>query len=659
MGYQLGLDTGGTYTDAVLVDDDLNVLASAKSLTTHNNLIEGLRGAVKNLAVDAKLSDISLVSLSTTLATNALVEGRGRSVALVLVGFSPTQMKRANLAEALASDPHVFIDGGHNASGQALCDPDVNACRNFIESVNERVDAYAISSIFAVRNPEHEILIQNLIAEMTGKPVTCGHHLTSGLDAPRRALTALLNARLVPMIGSLLEAARSLLAECGIDAPLMVVKGDGSLISDKMASKYPVETILSGPAASVVGAQFLCKQPLLLVSDMGGTTTDVALIRDAQPRLNPDGATVGGWRTMVQAVDVRTYGLGGDSAIRFDRQAHVFTAGPQRVMPLSLLTKDYPELLVTLEEQLALPFSTTHSGQFVLIHGAKPTDLSSQQQELYDRICEGPIAVQTLFSDQTLDRALQKLEHKGVVLRSGFTPSDASHVLALQNDWESRGAVLGAELLMRYSAKNLGESYESKESFAQSIMSLISRETAMVLLDTIAACGGQADALTESQKVLIRRSFTKASSSLFSFAARLDVPIVGLGAPARSYYEATGELLGTDVIVPKYAHVANALGAIVGTIRQEQVIIITPAGGRRVNVLFPEGPESFADLDTGALAAKQVCERLARFKANSAGANEVTVTFGRADIAVKDGDQSVFFESRISALAVGRPASSI
>ena len=129
MGYQLGLDTGGTYTDAVLVDDDLNVLASAKSLTTHNNLIEGLRGAVEGLVTSVELSDISLVSLSTTLATNALVEGRGRSVALVLVGFSPSQMKRANLSEALASDPHVFIDGGHNASGHALCDPDIVACR--------------------------------------------------------------------------------------------------------------------------------------------------------------------------------------------------------------------------------------------------------------------------------------------------------------------------------------------------------------------------------------------------------------------------------------------------------------------------------------------------------------------------------------------------
>jgi N-methylhydantoinase A/oxoprolinase/acetone carboxylase beta subunit len=659
VGYQLGLDTGGTYTDAVLVDDDLNVLASAKSLTTHNNLIEGLRGAVEGLQTDVELSGISLVSLSTTLATNALVEGRGRSVALVLVGFTPSQMKRANLTEALAGDPHVFIDGGHNAGGHAVCEPDLIACRDFVERVDGRVDAYAISSVFAVRNPAHEIQVQKLITQMTGKPVTCGHHLTSGLDAPRRALTALLNARLIPMIGSLLDAARSLLSEHGIDAPLMVVKGDGSLISDEMATKYPVETILSGPAASVVGAQFLCKQPTLLVSDMGGTTTDVALIRDSQPRLNPAGATVGGWRTMVQAVDVRTYGLGGDSAIRFDREAHVFTAGPQRVMPLSLLTKKHPELIPVLEAQLQLPLSTTHSGQFVMTHGPEPSDLSLQQRELYDRICEGPIAVQTLFSDQTLDRALQKLEQRGVVLRSGFTPSDASHVLLLQTDWQARGAELGAELLMRYSASNLGVTYANRDSFAESIMTLISQETAMVLLDTVAACGGQAEALSDSQKALIRRSLGGTSSSLFSLAARLKVPVVGLGAPASSYYNATGEMLGTEIILPDYAHVANALGAVVGTIRQEHVISIAPAGGKRVSVLFTDGPKSFEDLESGALAAQQECEKQARSKATAAGANEVIITYDRRDIAVKDGDQSVFFESRISALAVGRPASSI
>jgi len=658
VGYQLGLDTGGTYTDAVLVDDDLQVISSAKSLTTHANLIDGLRGAVAGLLDSSVIPDISLVSLSTTLATNALVEGRGRSVALVLIGFSPSQMKRANLSEALGGDPHVFVDGGHNASGHAVSNLDIEAVRRFVESVNERVDAYAISGLFAVRNPEHESAVQELLTSMTGKPVTCGHHLSSGLDAPRRALTALLNARLIPMIGSLLSAARDLLDEHQIEAPLMVVKGDGSLISDSMAIQYPVETILSGPAASVVGAQFLCSEQTLLVSDMGGTTTDVALIRDGLPRLDPNGAAVGGWRTMVQAVDVRTYGLGGDSAIRYDRNSHRFTAGPNRVVPLSLLTQQYPELLRDLEAQLELPFSTTHSAQFVMAHGDSVSDLSLQQQELYDRIKQAPIAVQTLFSDQTLERALNKLEQRGVVLRAGFTPSDASHIMGIQNDWEVKGAVMGAELMMRYSAENMGAEYTDVKEYARMVMDLISEDTAMVLIDTVSAEGENGEALSDSQRTLVRKSLQKHPDELFTVGTQLHVPVVGLGAPASSYYEKVGELLNTKIVLPNYAQVANALGAVVGTIRQQQVLGIAPAGGKRVSVLFPEGPEDYDDLEAGVEAAKIRCEQIAREKALAAGAAELTITFDRKDTIVKDGDQQVFFESQISALATGRPATS-
>ena len=182
------------------------------------------------------------------------------------------------------------------------------------------------------------------------------------------------------MIGALLSASRELLIEKNVAAPLMVVKGDGSLIAAEVAAQCPVETILSGPAASVVGAQFLCKQPRLIVSDMGGTTTDIAMIENGQPSLDPNGATIGSFRTSVSAIDVRTFGLGGDSRIYFDRSQRDFVIGQQRVMSLSLLVSQYPQLLDVLQAQLELPRSTTHSAEFVLVHAAPPTRLSTQQQ---------------------------------------------------------------------------------------------------------------------------------------------------------------------------------------------------------------------------------------------------------------------------------------
>ena len=654
MTLQIGLDTGGTYTDAVLLDETLAVRRCAKSLTTHRQLIDGLRAAVDQVLDERERDQVSLVCLSTTLATNALVEGRGRSVGLILIGFSESQLGRADLATALAGDPMVMVAGGHKASGEQQLELNEEAVRDFIEQVEHQVDAFAVSAVFATRNPEHEVRVQSLIASMSSKPVTCGHHLSTGLDAPRRALTALLNARLIPMIDALLSAARALLEERGIKAPLMVVKGDGSLISDELASRYPVETILSGPAASVVGAQFMCGNDELLIADMGGTTTDVALLKNGQPSLSADGATVGGWRTMVKAIDVRTYALGGDSEVRYSRQQRDMQIGPHRAVPLSLLVHEYPECLEALQAQLTLPMSTTHSAQFVMAHTTEPTDLTYQQRALYEQIVKRPIAVQTLFEDQTLDRALQRLEQRAIVIRSAFTPTDASHISGVQSTWSSDAALLGAQILMRYSADNGGGSYSCELDFARHITKKVAEQSALLLADTVAGVSGAA--LNLSQRQLIEKSFSRDKDALLSLTPRLFLPIVALGAPAKSYYPACASLLGTEARLPEFAHVANALGAVVGVIRQQQVLVIIPAGGRQVSVLFPEGPEVFNSLEEGAEAAIAQASALAREKARLAGATFASVEVDRKDNVARQGDEEVFFESCITVTCSGRPA---
>ena len=167
----------------------------------------------------------------------------------------------------------------------------------------------------------------------------------------RRAarLTAVLNARLIPQLQQLVLAVRGLLAEKDIKAPLMVVKGDGSLISDQVALTCPVETILSGPAASVVGACHLTGEAEVVVSDMGGTTTDIAVLKGGRPLLDREGAKVGGWRTMVEAVAVHTVGLGGDSQVRLAEERWPagpgLLVGPRRQVPLSLLALQHPWVL--------------------------------------------------------------------------------------------------------------------------------------------------------------------------------------------------------------------------------------------------------------------------------------------------------------------------
>src|SRR5690606_9372711 len=145
-----------------------------------------------------------------------------------------------------------------------------------------------------------------LVRTRTGLPVTASHELSANLGGPRRSLTTLLNSRLIPMIERLVAATESFLPRRGIPAPLMVVRRDGARVSADFARARPIETILSGPAASLVGARHLTGLDDALVSDIGGTTTDVAVLDRGRPRLDPEGALVGGHRTMVEAVAMRT-----------------------------------------------------------------------------------------------------------------------------------------------------------------------------------------------------------------------------------------------------------------------------------------------------------------------------------------------------------------
>ncbi len=313
---RLGVDTGGTYTDAVLLDSDGGVVSAAKALTSHHELTIGIREAIDQLPAET-LSQISLVSLSTTLATNAVVEGRGTPVCLLLAGYNARQVDKAKLEHIVRGGHCALVPGGHDAGGSEREPLDLEQARRVVTEQRDKVAAFGISGLFGVRNPEHELKLRELVRSLTGKPVTCGHELASQLDAPRRALTVAFNASLIPYIDELIRAIKLILKERTIHAPLMMVKGDGSLISADTALARPVETILSGPAASVMGAAQLQPHQNAIIADMGGTTTDIAIVTDGKPIISAKATVIGDWRPMVDAVRVFSLGLGGDSEVRF------------------------------------------------------------------------------------------------------------------------------------------------------------------------------------------------------------------------------------------------------------------------------------------------------------------------------------------------------
>lgn len=653
----VGLDTGGTYTDAVLFDPDHGVLATAKSLTTKENLSLGLAAAIEKI-LHQHHAPIDLVSLSTTLATNAVVEGHGNPIGLILIGFSEESLKKAGLGEALAGDPVAFVAGGHTVFGKEQSPLDMALVEQRILQMNATVSAFAIAGMFAVRNAEHEMAVRQKVLELTGKPVTCSHELTSKLDAPRRALTTVLNARLIPQLQHLIKSVYRIMAEKNIDAPLMVVKGDGSLVDAEMALRTPVETILSGPAASIVGAQYLAGEPEGIVVDMGGTTSDLALLHDGTPMINEEGAQVGGWKTMVEAVSIHTFGLGGDSEVHVALNGSV-TVGPRRVMPMSLLVDQFPNTLTVLQQQLQ-DYNKNFHGQFVSRLRALPesAELTHVQERLWRALENGPVAMNDLQRDGLVGRALDHLLDRGLVIKCGFTPSDATHVLGKHHSWSREGALLAAQLWMRKQGNEFAA--KTPEEFAQQVLEAVTVQSGRAVMATlIAESTGQmltqADTLGQT---LVDACLSPRVRSGLLFEPQFVIrrPLVAIGAPVASYYPEIASRLNTKLVVPEHASVANAVGAAASGIMQRVSVLVNTPSKKVYRVLAATQTHDFKSLDEAIEFAIKVASDMATSRANEAGGEHIEVTTHRKDTSYHtDLGEEILIESVITAVATGRP----
>ncbi|MBB3290523.1 MULTISPECIES: hydantoinase/oxoprolinase family protein [unclassified Rhizobium] len=658
--FLLGIDTGGTYTDAVLFHETDGVIAKAKSLTTRHDLAVGIAGAVDAVIAKAGIpvSAIGLVSLSTTLATNALVEGQGGRAGLIMIGFGPDDLKRDGLAEALGSDPVLYLPGGHNVHGNE--NPlDLTALRDALPELAKSVSSFAVAGYFAVRNPAHEIRVRDCIRELSHLPVTCSHELSSKLGGPRRALTTLLNARLVSMIDRLVGACEGFLATRGISAPMMVVRGDGALISADEAKLRPIETILSGPAASLVGARYLTGLDDAVVSDIGGTTTDVAVMEDGRPRLDADGAVVGGYRTMVEAVAMRTYGLGGDSEVKINDRGLVaaFELGPRRLLPLSLAAHIHgAAVLEVLEQQLRATHLARNAGRFALRTGVPDhlaSGLTAPEQALFDRIGAAPMALDKLLTMTSQKATLDRLVARGLVHLSGLTPSDAMHVLGRQGQWNAEAARLGLALAMRLKDGSGRAIAASVEELAQKIVDRLTRQSADVILAACLAEDGVAD-LNPAKSISIDRALRRAPG-IARFAISLDRPLVGLGASAPVYYPAIAEMLATESAIPADSDVANAVGAVVGQVRTSVTVFVTmPEDG--IYVLNGAGESlRFTDEDRSFVNARSRAAEAAMAQARLNGAVDLVLAMDeQVDAPEVEGNRKLI-EARFIATASGRP----
>ena len=659
----LGIDTGGTYTDAVLVNyENGKILSSAKALTTHQDLSLGIHEAVTSVMTIRRKTisphKISLVGLSTTLATNAVAEGHGVPVCLLLIGYDRDLIHQYRFQHALGTPNVVYLQGGHDQQGNPRLPLDDDAVRNTILTWREKVHAFGVSGYFGAFNPEHERQVKKWIEDLTDLPVTCGHELSTRLDAVRRATTVALNARLIPIIQDLILNVRTSLNSMSIPAPLMVVKGDGSLVQEDWAVKRPIETVLSGPAASALGALKLTGESNTWAVDVGGTTTDIVELKDGSPSLHPDGASIGGWRTMVEAVDVHTVGLGGDSHVRVSSENQL-VMGPGRVIPLCKLASQYPNKIIpALNTQINTGSPDPDAAQFLLLGKTEQFKASENDARLLAQLKNGPLPLttfttSTVQNDPWISRRIQQLVETGLIRRGGFTPTDALHVLKHYQEWNAEASLLAGKIL----CVRIGM---STQVFCQQVVQTVSRKTAAAI-----ASKAMTDEMGTSdwQKApadgfLLNKALNRDGEGKLLSEIRLKNPIVALGAPVKAYLPEAADILHTRLSIPLFAEVANAIGAVSGkTMLRLRVRIRPISGSQNVRLLSPESPRDFPNVEEAVQYALSHIPPLVEERARQSGAEHVQVQVNRKDKKAKaKGNKEIFLETELTFMALGRPA---
>lgn len=331
MSYLIGIDVGGTNTNGVLLKDD-RVLMTAKAPTDHHNLYAGTRETITELLTALPKSGAGEVELhlSTTLATNAVVEGKGAPTAALIIpgpGLRWEDLKLPFKLYPLSG----YIDHRGREVGP-LVQTEVRQRLTEIKAAGYQ--ALAVVGKFSPRNFRHELEIERIIAEDYPEflPVTLGHRLSGRLNFPRRIMTAALNASIARIQADFVRMVQELKDRYKQIGNIYLLKADGGTLALEESINRSIETILSGPAASLMGTMALAERIENAVAlDIGGTTTEISIFSGGEPLAEPEGAVIAGFPTLVPAFFSRSIGLGGDSAVTYD--GNRVTIGPQREGP--------------------------------------------------------------------------------------------------------------------------------------------------------------------------------------------------------------------------------------------------------------------------------------------------------------------------------------
>jgi N-methylhydantoinase A/oxoprolinase/acetone carboxylase beta subunit len=427
-------------------------------------------------------------------------------------------------------------------------------------------------------------------------------------------------------------------------------------MSSAMAKQRPVETILSGPAASVAGAKYLTGIRDALVVDMGGTTTDTAALAANSVSLNEQGSNIGGHRTHVKALEIRTTGLGGDSLIDFTKGQ--FNIGPKRVAPIAWLGQMYPgtkDALKFLNQNLPHYVTSTRKMQIFVVTGSiKQIKLTALEKQIVSLLETRPYSIDELvqktnaLSDSSLP--LKRLEENFILQRCGLTLTDLLHITGQFSKWDQHIAKEYCEMFCLLSKKPMPELTRHLLDMGVNLLTLellkrqLDDEIDPEALHTCPVC-----------KVLIQNLLTQKNPH-YGVSINLKRPVIGIGAPIKYFLPKAVKILGTKAILPDDADVANAIGAITSNIVIKKQLRIIPGDQGGFIVEGVAGTHQFKNFDNADCFARKELIQIVKKQALASGTSCQKVILKTKDqMPTTAGGDPIFMGRIIYASLTGQP----
>jgi len=608
----LGIDAGGSYTDAVVMDvHTKEMIAKMKSKTTHDDMIVGMMDAMNGLIMKRVFNpkDIKFVGLSTTLATNSMLENKGGKVGLITIGWDPED------DVLMTPSKTIRVDGGHDVTGKSVAGLTEGSLIDAAKELEKTVDNIVISAKFSCINDGHERRAKQILADKVNIPVIAAYELSRDIGMYERTNTAILNGMLLPVINDFILGVMSLLSRYDIKAHVMMMKGDGTMMRIETAKMRPVETIMSGPAASIVGGLALSGCSDGVIIDIGSTSTDVACVRDGMPPVSRKGVVVLGKKTHVRTMDAYTIALGGDSHLKMDSDGNV-TIGPKRSVPLAASSLSYPSLKNRMMRDRDLTY--------LIPHKERTRVLTSSETKVMEFIkANAPCMISDISAEYpemyTLPSVIDSLMTAGSLIFTSLTPTDLMVVTGRFDMGDKEASELGLRLFSEKAGM-------TEEQVILKVMDQAVVNSGRAILEKVIMDETGAERFDDTTRRIIDSSMGKDRFDTLDLMFRLNVPIIGLGGPVSAYLSSLKHRLGAEVIIPENHDIGNAVGTVRSKISETSYAMIIPSkdGGYDIRSSFHSVVRSMC-FDEALAAAVEMTSSDAKQSIEKQGGIDITV----------------------------------